>query len=104
MFTRQLEIGETAPQLVRVLPGYRRFRRGRIHNTLGQQRRRRDQNTTTGCLKLRLRYYLLVVDLNREPYVGAADQRRGPTNKTRLVRIAHISRIEEMIGDYFRQD
>jgi hypothetical protein len=45
-----------------------------------------------------------VPDLDRKPHVRATDQRRRPAHKTRLVRIAHIARMEEMIGGYFRQD
>lgn len=84
--------------------GSRGFGGGCADGLLSQQRRRSHQHTATRRLKLRLRHHVIVVDLNRNPNVRAADQRRRPTNKTRFVSIAHITRIEEMISDYFRQD
>ena len=91
-------------QRARILSDERGFGSRDIHNPLGQQRRRRHQHTTTRRLKLRLRNRVMFIDLNRKPHVRAADQRRRPTNKTRLVRISDISRVEEVIRGYFGQN
>lgn len=104
MLPRRLQTNKTTPQLGHVLRERRSFGRRCAHHVLRQQRRRRDQHTTTRSLKFRLRNHVFVADLNRKPHVRAADQRRSSTHKTWLVRIAHISRIKEMIGGYFRRN
>lgn len=89
---------------VAILSDDGRFGRRNIHHPFGQQRRGRHEHTTTRSLKPRLRQPLIFVNLNGKPHVRAANQRCCTTNKTRLVRISDISRVEEMIRGYFGQN
>ena len=101
VLVRRLNFTEASSQLLGILPEHCGFRRRRVHNVLRQNGRRRDQHTTAYGLELSLRYDVLIIDLQREPHVRPTDQRGCTTHKTRLVRIAHISWIKEMIGGYF---
>ena len=98
-----LNFGELAPQYVTILPDDGGLGSRNVHNPLGQHRRGRNEHTTPCRLKPRLRNPLFLIDLNRNPHVRAANQRRRTTNKTRLVRISYISRVEKMIRSVLRQ-
>ena len=104
MFAPRLQPGEFTSHCAHILADEGRVASRNIHNALRQQRRRGHQHTTTRRLKLCLRHDVLFVNLQREPHVRTTDNRRRPTYKTRLIRIAHISRIVKMIGYDFRQD
>lgn len=86
---------------VAILPDDGGFGSRDIPNPFGQQRRGRHEHTTTRSLKPRLRQPLIFINLDGKPHVRAANHRCRTTNKTRLVRISDISRVEEMIRGYF---
>ena len=101
MLSFRFKLREMTLQIPTILPDDGGFGSRDIHNSFGQQRRRRHEHTTTRGLKPRLRQSLIFIDLNGKPHVRAASQRCRTTNKTRLVRISDISRVKEMIRGYF---
>ena len=103
MLSPCFQLRQVSCQCAAILPDDGGFGSRDIQNPFGQHRQRRHEHTTTRRLKPRLRHHLPLVDLYRKPRVRAADQRRRPANKTRLVRIAYVLRVEEMICCNFRQ-
>jgi hypothetical protein len=57
---------------------------------------------TTGRPKLCLGNPVLLVNLDRESHVRATHQRSRTPAKARLIRIADITRLEEMIAELHR--
>ena len=84
-------------QCARILSVRSSFSGGDAGHAFCQNRRGRNQNVATRCPEFRLCDMLPFVNLNREPHVRAAAQRRRPAGKTRLVCIANIARVEKVI-------
>ena len=99
-----LELGNVCFQSRQIVPNNGGLRSRNIQNTLRQHRQRRHEHTTTRRLKPGLRNRVILINLNRKPHVRTADQRCRTTNKTRLVRISYVSRVEEMIRGDFGQN
>src|ERR1043165_1875347 len=76
-----------------------RVRSRHPRDLLGYKRRRCNEHIATRSPESRLRYQMLLVNLDRETHVRAATQRRRTPRKTRLASVAHIARIEEMITE-----
>src|SRR6185369_6034358 len=75
----------------------RRGRRCQSYHLLGQQRRSRNQIAAACRAESRLRYRMCFVNLDREPHVRAAGQRRRTAGESRLIRVAYVAWVKEVI-------